>query len=126
VSETASEIRERATQYMQHNMACQKVVGRRVTKESQWGELSYDYVVDDRCCCTCGLSDLLALLAAAQNATDANARLASTAAQRDELLAALKALVEDYELLLGDGLTDSTAPSLLNAANAAIAKAEGK
>ena len=62
---------------------------------------------------------------AAQNATDANTRLASTAAQRDALLAALKALVEDYELLLGDGLTDSTAPSLLNAARAAIAKAEG-
>ena len=63
---------------------------------------------------------------AAQNATDANARLASTAAQRDELLTALKALVEDYELLLGDGITDRTAPSLLNAAHAAIAKAEAK
>ena len=47
---------------------------------------------------------------AAQNATDANARLARTAAQRDELLTALKALVEDYELLLGDGITDRTRP----------------
>ena len=46
-------------------------------------------------------------------------------AQRDELLAALKELVRDYELILGDGLTDSTAPPLLKVAHAAIAKAEG-
>jgi hypothetical protein len=44
----------------------------------------------------------------------------------DELVAALKTMVRDYEMILGDGLTESTSPPLLKDAHAAIAKAEGK
>lgn len=46
--------------------------------------------------------------------------------QRDELLSALKTLADDYDAIIGDGVTDSNAPPVLADARAAIAKAEGK
>lgn len=42
-----------------------------------------------------------------------------------ELLAALKALMDDYEQLIGAGVVSSNEPTQLSAARAAIAKAEG-
>ena len=53
----------------------------------------------------------------------ANARLIAAA---PELLQALRDLVDDYEAILGDGLTAETAPAELRTARAAIAKAEGR
>ena len=52
---------------------------------------------------------------------EANARLIAAA---PELLAALKALVDDYAQLCGDGIVVDTEPSVLTAASCAIAKAE--
>ncbi len=53
----------------------------------------------------------------------ANARLIAAA---PELLTALRYLLADYEQLLGDGVTENTAPKQLLVARAAIAKAEGR
>jgi hypothetical protein len=73
---------------------------------------------------------------AAQNAEDANARLGAVAAQRDELLAALKYLTNESEAVLGlvtpwlrevIGNTNVTCfQGRVQDARAACAKAEGK
>ena len=62
---------------------------------------------------------------AAQNAADANTRLAAMTDQRDELLAVLNALADDYTAICGDGMIEGTEPEVLKRARAAIAKASG-
>lgn len=61
--------------------------------------------------------------AEAQMATlDANAHLIAAA---PDLYAALKALADDYDQLLGDGVTESNQPDILRQARLALAKADG-